>query len=204
MQYMNYDQPDFDHKWVLKEIAQVVPFFEGVEWNSLGDNGKQWPVNKEGQGTTILHENEFKRGKGKLIFSEFKESPELIAHANEFPFILTTNRALEHYNCGTMTRRTNLKDLLPEDQLLMNPMDADELGIDDGETIKLISARSEIGISVKRSSAVKPGILSTTFHYPEILVNKLMGDTCDTEAICPEYKVVSVDVVKLEPTLETP
>ncbi len=199
MQYMNYDQPDYDHKQVLKEISQVVPFFQGVTWDSLGTNGIQWPVLENGVGTEILHVDSFKRGKGKLIFKDFEESKELLEHAGNYPFILTTNRALEHYNCGTMTRRTDLKDLLTEDQLLMNPIDADSMGIRDGEIIKVSSARGEIHIRVKKSPEVKPGILSTTFHFPEILVNKLMSDVCDSETICPEYKVVSVDVSKIEP-----
>ena len=200
MQHMNYPQPDYHHEQVLSEISKVVPFFEGVDWDSLGNNGRQWPVLKDGAGTEILHQESFKRGKGKLLFNDFEESPELITHSAKFPFILTTNRALEHYNCGTMTRRTDLLELLPEDRLLINHDDANKLGIKDGETIKLASARGHINLPVQVSQSVKPGILSTTFHFPEILVNKLMGDVCDSEAICPEYKVIAVEITKTAPS----
>ena len=44
---------------------------------------------------------------------------------------------------------------------------------------------------------VKPGILYTTFHFPEIMVNHITGNNCDEETLCPEYKVVAVNVEKV-------
>ena len=43
---------------------------------------------------------------------------------------------------------------------------------------------------------VKPGVLSTTFHFPEIMINNITSDVHDSEALCPEYKVVSVRIRK--------
>ena len=44
---------------------------------------------------------------------------------------------------------------------------------------------------------MKPGILYTTFHFPEALVNNVTGQGHDAETLCPEYKVVAVDVEKV-------
>ena len=33
-------------------------------------------------------------------------------------------------------------------------------------------------------------------HFPEVMVNDLTSDVHDTEAMCPEYKVVSVSIRK--------
>ncbi len=41
MQRMGYEQQDYDPALLLQEIAQVVPFFAGVTWENLGNNGKQ-------------------------------------------------------------------------------------------------------------------------------------------------------------------
>ena len=43
---------------------------------------------------------------------------------------------------------------------------------------------------------VKPAILSSTFHFPEIMLNIITSDVHDTEALCPEYKVVSCRIRK--------
>jgi formate dehydrogenase major subunit len=44
---------------------------------------------------------------------------------------------------------------------------------------------------------VKPGILYTTFHFPEAMVNNVTGSGCDADTLCPEYKVVAADVERV-------
>jgi formate dehydrogenase major subunit len=194
MNRMGYPQPDYDPATALEEISQIVPFFAGVKWEGLGKNGKQWPVNPDGSDTKILHKDTFKRGKGKFYAVPFKETMEIVDHGREFPFILTTNRELEHYNCGTMTRRTRNAELLKEDVLMINPKDAAGKGIRDGDLACLISARGKTDLRAVVTEDVRPGVLSTTFHFPELNVNTLTSSISDEDAMCPEYKVVAVDV----------
>jgi formate dehydrogenase major subunit len=80
MNRMGYKQPAYDPKTLLEEISQIVPFFAGVKWDELGDNGKQWPVLPDGSDTEILHTDTFKRGKGKFQVATWKESSETITH----------------------------------------------------------------------------------------------------------------------------
>jgi formate dehydrogenase major subunit len=196
MNRMGYAQPDYDPKTLLEEISRIVPFFAGVTWEGLGNNGKQWPVAADGTDTKILHQTEFKIGKGKFIFKEWKETPELVENAKDFPFILTTNRELEHYNCGAMTRRTGNEEILGDDYLMINPADAEQHFISEGDYVCVESPRGKVDVKARITDEVKPGILSTTFHFPEMLINILTGDVHDTEAKCPEYKVVAVRIRK--------
>ena len=117
MNRMGYPQPEYHPKTMLEEISQIVPFFRGIKWEELGNNGKQWPVAEDGVSTEIIHVDAFKHGKGQLSYFDWKESKEIEEHGEEFPYIITTNRELEHYNCGTMTRRTNNVEILTEDVL---------------------------------------------------------------------------------------
>lgn len=204
MNRMGYPQPDYAPDTMLEEIAAIVPFFEGINWDELGENGKQWPVDKSGEDTKILHTESFKRGKGKFYFTDFKESPELEENSKDFPFIITTVRELEHYNSGVMTRRTANVDILTEDVLLINAADAEQKNIKDGEMVCVISARGKVDLKAKISDIVQPGILSTTFHFPEIMVNRITSDVYDTEALCPEYKVVAVDIRKTKGARKIP
>mgnify|MGYP001375521927 FL=1 len=196
MNRMGYTQPEYDAATVLEEISQIVPFFAGVNWDELGINGKQWPVQQDGSDTEILHAETFKRGKGKFAFFEFKESEEIKEHAKEFPYIITTNRRLEHYNSGTMTRRTPNVKILTEDVLLIHPDDARRHLIEDGDMVCVESARGKIDVKAKISNEVKPGILSSTFHFAEIGMNEITSSISDSEALCPEYKVVAVNIRK--------
>jgi formate dehydrogenase major subunit len=196
MNRMGYPQPDYDPKTLLEEISGIVPFFAGVKWDELGDNGKQWPVAVGGQDTPILHMESFKRGKGLFVFNDFKESEEVVANGEKFPYILTTNRNLEHYNCGAQTRRTANVELVSEDVIFIHPDDAVDNGIEDSDMVCVESERGKVDIKAKVSDEIKKGVLSTTFHFPEIMVNDLTSSVSDSIAMCPEYKVVSVRIRK--------
>jgi len=195
--HLGYQQQSAEPDVLLEEISNIVPFFSGVKWQDLNNDGKQWPVLKNGEDSKILHIEEFRRGKGKFHFFEWQESQELIDNAKEFPFILTTSRVLEHYNAATMTRRTSNETIVDKDILLINPKDAMNKHIANHSMVKLSSERGEIKLFAEISEKVEPGVLFTTFHFAELMVNRITGDVCDTETLCPEYKVVAVDIKAL-------
>ena len=60
----------------------------------------------------------------------------------------------------------------------------------------MTSARGKVDIKARITDEVKPGVMSTTFHFPEIMVNLITSDVHDSEAKCPEYKVVAVKIRK--------
>lgn len=196
MNRMGYEQAPYTPDGMLKEISQIVPFFAGITWENLDINGKQWPVAPDGTDTQILHTEEFKIGKGQFVYNGFKESEEIVQHGKDYPFILTTNRDLEHYNCGAMTRRTGNVEIHTKDVLWMHPDDAKNNGIADGDSVCLESPRGKVDIEAWITEGVNPGVLSTTFHFPEIMVNNVTSDVHDSEAMCPEYKVVAVRIRK--------
>ena len=196
MNRMGYPQADYNPDTLLQEISSIVPFFAGVKWEELGDNGKQWPVAPGGTDTEVLHTETFKRGLGKFQFDEFRETKERVAWEKDYPYILTTNRELEHYNAGTMTRRTRNAKILTEDVLLIHPDDAAKHFISEGDMVCLESPRGKVDVKARLTDEVKPGVLSTTFHFPEVMLNIVTSDEKDSDALCPEYKVVSVRIRK--------
>lgn len=196
MNRMGYPQAPYTGAGVLEEIAGIVPFFKGAKWAELGDNGKQWPILEDGSDTKMLHIEEFKRGKGKFHFFNYEKSREVARHEKDFPYIITTNRELEHYNCGAMTRRTGNVEILTEDVLLIHPDDAKKEGISEGDFVCVESPRGKVDIKAVITDEMRPGILSSTFHFPEVMLNIITSDEHCTEALCPEYKVVSCRIRK--------
>lgn len=196
MRRMGYDQPDYTGAGVLEEISQIVPFFKGATWDGLGTNGLQWPVLEDGTDTQMLHIEQFKRGLGKFHYFDYKKSQEVERYEKDFPYIITTNRELEHYNCGAMTRRTGNVEILTEDVLLIHPDDARKEGIADGDFVCVESPRGKVDIKAVLTEEMKPGILSSTFHFPEVMLNIITSDEHCSEALCPEYKVVSCRIRK--------
>ena len=201
MYKLGYEQPTgkiYDAAKILEEISDVIPFMKGITREGLGENGLQWPVMEDGTDTKILHiDGAFKKGKGMFHHFDFEETPELVEHRNKYPFILTTARQLEHYNAGTMTRRTDNQELAPMDYLEINPLDAANKDINADDKVRIFSDRGSVIIPVKLTYLVKPGIVRTTFHQPEIFINMITGNVGDEYTLTPEYKVVAVDFEKV-------
>jgi formate dehydrogenase major subunit len=201
MHHLGYNQPTglkYDAEKVIEEIADVIPFMKGLTWEGLGTNGLQWPIKEDGTDTKMLHVNgEFKKGIGTFHHFNFEETPEIVSHGKKYPFILTTGRELEHYNSGTMTRRTDNQKIVEHDFLEVHPKDAIKKGIKDQETVRIFSDRGSVNILIKYSKNVKRGVLRTTFHQPEVFINLITGSVGDKETLTPEYKVVAVDFEKV-------
>ena len=197
MQHLGFDQPDYDPRLVMEEVAQIVPFFKGMVYDDLGNNGKQWPILEGGTDTQVLHSDTFKNGLGVFHPHEWIQSEEITQHSDQYPYIITTNRELEHYNAGTMTRRTPNVELLTEDYLLIHPEDATANSIETGDMVKVESPRGQVNVRAKVTDEVQPGMMSSTFHFPEIMLNRITSNVCDTETMCPEFKVVSCKISKV-------
>jgi formate dehydrogenase major subunit len=95
-----------------------------------------------------------------------------------------------------MTRRTGNVDILTEDVVMVHPTDAQKHLINDGDMVCVESPRGKVDIKAYITDEVKPGILSTTFHFPEVMLNIITSDEHDSEALCPEYKIVAVNIRK--------
>ena len=95
-----------------------------------------------------------------------------------------------------MTRRTENVELHKEDLLMVHPDDAARHAIGEGDFVCVESPRGKVDVRARITDEVKPGVISTTFHFPEIMVNNVTSDEHCSEALCPEYKVVSVRIRK--------
>jgi formate dehydrogenase major subunit len=114
--------------------------------------------------------------------------------SKDYPFILTTGRVLQHYNCGAQTRRTDILEVVDTDVLEMHPVDMERLYLVDGAIVRLVSPRGQALLPAMTSERVLPGHLFTSFHFPASTVNELLSSSADESSKCPEYKVSAVRV----------
>lgn len=194
--------PGFDYSntnGIMDEINRVNPSYAGITYDRIKENGLQWPCTSlDHEGTVYLHSGEFKTptGKGRFMPLEYRESDEL--PDEEYPLILTTDRSLYHYHTSTMTRKVEGLNVLHEEELLMiNPSDADNLGIEDREMVKIASRRGRIKVRAKITDICPPGVVSMTFHFFESPVNELTNAALDPLAKIPETKVCAVKISKI-------
>jgi formate dehydrogenase major subunit len=187
---MDYRHPS----QIMDEIARLTPTFAGVSYEALDRLGSiQWPCNAaEPEGTPIMHEAGFVRGKGKFVLTEYVATDEKVGP--RFPLLLTTGRILSQYNVGAQTRRTANVLWHEEDVLEIHAQDAEDRGVRDGETVRLASRAGETVLKAKISDRVAPGVVYTTFHHPLTQANVVTTDYSDWATNCPEYKVTAVQV----------
>ncbi|MBS3963088.1 MAG: formate dehydrogenase subunit alpha [Methylomonas sp.] len=190
---MNYRHPSE----IMDEIAALTPQFKNVSYKKLDAIGSiQWPCNDEApEGTPIMHADQFVRGKGRFMLTEYVPTEERTS--SKYPLILTTGRILSQYNVGAQTRRTDNVAWHEEDRLELHPHDAENLGICDGDWVGVKSRSGETVLRASITDRMQPGVVYTTFHFPHSGANVITTDNSDWATNCPEYKVTAVHVAKV-------
>ena len=178
----------------LDEIARLTPAYAGVSRDRLGRRGLQWPVRPDGSDSPTLYDTTFDRPGGLGAFAALPYKTPGDAPDDEFPLVLVTGRVLQHYNAGTMTRRTHNVDLVDRDWLEIHPIDAARLWISEGDKVSIRSRVGQTELHAQITERIEPGHVFTSFHFPEARTNLLVGQSADVNTSCPEYKVVAVDV----------
>jgi formate dehydrogenase alpha subunit len=178
---------------IFAEMANVVPDFAGVTYERIDKVGLQYPVwDQNHPGTPTLFMDTFPRGRGKFTPLEF--IPVMEEADDEFPFILTTGRVLEHWHGGTMTRNSALNEIYPEARVEMNPADAEMHGILDGMAVRVTSRRGEVVLRATVTEKTTVGVVFIPFHFAEAAANLLTNDALDPQAKIPEFKACAVQV----------
>jgi formate dehydrogenase major subunit len=183
---------------IMDEIARLTPTFTGVSYDKLDALGSlQWPCNDQApDGTPTMHVEQFVRGKGRFYVTEYVPTNERTSR--RFPLLLTTGRVLSQYNVGAQTRRTENVRWYDHDVLEIHPADAEARGIEDDDWV---GVSSRVGATVLRAQLtprVQPGVVYTTFHFPESGANVVTTENSDWATNCPEYKVTAVEAVRVE------
>src|ERR1700688_2253927 len=182
---------------IMDEIARLTPTFTGVSFEKLERLGSiQWPCNEQHpEGTPTMHVDTFVRGKGRFLVTEYVPTREKVNA--KYPLILTTGRILSQYNVGAQTRRTENSTWHDEDRVEIHPHDAEERGIKADDWVGIKSRAGETVLRARITPRVQPGVVYTTFHFPESGANVITTDNSDWATNCPEYKVTAVQVVRV-------
>ncbi|RDI98114.1 formate dehydrogenase subunit alpha [Dyella solisilvae] len=182
---------------IMDEIAALTPTFHGISFDKIDELGSiQWPCNEEHPlGTPVMHVDEFVRGKGHFMLTEYVPTSEKVS--TEYPLILTTGRILSQYNVGAQTRRTANVMWHDEDRLEIHPHDAEERGIAEGDWVGIVSRAGDTVLRAMISERMQPGVVYTTFHFPGSGANVITTENSDWATNCPEYKVTAVQVTRV-------
>jgi len=183
-------------KEIFDEIRKVTPQYAGITYSRLESGGIQWPCPDEAHpGTPVLHRGKIVRGKGLFVAVDYTPPPEV--PDKDYPFILSTGRDYYHYHSGSMTRKVKLLDeKCPESLVEINPSDAEQLGITEGDRVKVAGRRGDFVSKVKITDRVSSGVIFAKFHFAEAPVNLLTNTVLDPESKITDLKFSTVRVEK--------
>ncbi len=198
---VDWGTPDPEQLW--DELRSLSPMHAGMSWDRLAsEGGLQWPCpSLDHPGSPFLHgwlwEDDLD-GREPAPFSALVAQGPKEELSEQFPLRLTTGRALDSYNTGVQSGGFN-SPIRYGDALDMNPADATDMGIEDGETVKVSSARGSVEMAVRYQPDIPQGLTFTTFHFPDLVdVNVMTSDAWDKRSGTAEFKAASIRVDKLD------
>ena len=134
-------------------------------------------------------------GKAKILFSPPAPMPE--PPDSDFPFLLLTGRGTssQWHTQSRTAKSAILRELYPQQIYLeIHPADARQIGVKEGDPIRIRSRRGEIEAAVYLAPTVQRGQIFLPMHYPE--VNQLTHSAFDPHSRQPNYKACAVALRK--------
>jgi len=187
---------------IMDEIARLTPSYAGINYERLEECGLQWPcTSTDHPGTCILHSEVFSRPNKKGYFVPLEYRPPVEKTDEEYPLMLMTGRRLYHYH-ATMTRKVEVLNILMSEEIAqVNPKDAENLGIENDEIVKLKSRQGEVEVKVEVTRVVPEGMVAMAFHFAECPTNRLISsrpETLDPVTKTPAYKTCPIRIEKVD------
>jgi predicted molibdopterin-dependent oxidoreductase YjgC len=195
----DWGEPVAENIW--NEVRALSPAHAGMSYARLeAEKGLQWPCYDENHpGELYLHSRLWERPVcgPRVSFFPVEHDPPVEKLSPEFPLRLTTGRRLDDYNTGVQTsgyrsplRRGETLDLSPED--------AEQLGVTDGELVRVQSRRGSVIVPVRRDHSLRRGLTFMTLHFPDdVATNLLTIEATDPKSGTAEFKAAAVRVEKV-------
>lgn len=196
------------HPWPVKtaeglwdEMRSLSPLHGGMSYKRLEElGGIRWPCPDEAsEGTLFLHGRLWERPvtTARAPFHAVEHSPPVDALSEEFPTRLTTGRRLDSYNTGVQSGRFDSPRRIYAG-IDLSPEDGANLGVSEGEQVRVVSRRGSLEAPVRFDSSLRPGLAFMAIHFPDDTdVNVLTLDAWDPKSGTAEFKATAIRVEPL-------
>jgi formate dehydrogenase major subunit len=193
----NYKGPDE----LYTEMASLMPSLDNISWERIQrESSVTYPADAPDQpGRDVVFDKGFPRpgGFGKLVAAKLEPPDE--TPSEDYPFILTTGRQLEHWHTGAMTRRATVLDALePSAVASVSRGTIEKLGIRPGDPIRVTTRRGVVELESRQDDAIPDGVVFIPFAFVEAAANLLTNPALDPFGKIPEFKYCAARVEKVE------
>lgn len=196
---VNWENPTAEEIW--DELRGLSDWHGGMSYERLAaEKGLHWPCPTiDGPDSPFLHGRLWEDPPvGPLApFHVVEHAPPIEALDDEYPMRLTTGRRLESFNTGVQSG--GYRSPLRRDETIdIHPEDGFNLGIADGELVRVVSRRGEVEVAARYDDILRPGLAFMTFHFPDdVATNLLTINATDPKSGTAEFKACAVRIEKL-------
>jgi formate dehydrogenase major subunit len=186
---------------VYAEMASVMPSLTNITWERLvREDAVTYPCDAPDKpGNEIIFATSFPTASGRAKIVPAALLPPDEMPDGEYPMVLTTGRMLEHWHTGSMTRRSGTLDSLePEAVAGLNPSEADRMGLEAGDLVRITTRRGTVVVKVRADRDVAEGMVFLPFCFAEAAANLLTNPQLDPMGKIPEFKYCAAKVEKAE------
>ncbi|MCS7218542.1 MAG: formate dehydrogenase subunit alpha [Thermus sp.] len=185
---------------IWEEVRRAIPeMMGGISYARLEKEGVRWPCPLEDHpGEAVLFRERFNTPSGRARFFPVHPTPPAEPPSPDYPLTLSTGRVLFHWHGGTLSRNSRLQEAYPELKVEVNPLDAQRLGLADGEPVYVVSRRGRIRARAWVTERTPEGVVYAPFHFAEAPANRLTLDALDPISRIPGYKVSAVRLEKVD------
>ncbi|MDR2795843.1 MAG: formate dehydrogenase subunit alpha [Spirochaetaceae bacterium] len=189
---------------IWNEMIDLCPKFTGATYEKIERLGSvQWPCWDKGPqdtGTMFLHSGgKFATPDGIGILKTSPYHPPTEVENGEYPLTLCTVREVGHYSVRTMTGNCRLLRNLEDEPgwVEMSHEQAGQLGVKEGDIVKIISKRGYAYTRAKPTERVRTGAVYMTYQWWIGACNELTISSLDPTSRTPEYKYCAARIEKI-------
>jgi formate dehydrogenase major subunit len=204
---LGYDFGSSSPEVLWDELRSLSPMHAGMSYTRLEAlGGLQWPCpDEQHPGTPFLHGRLWSDPVGgrRAPFIATEQVAPVDKLDAFFPLRLTTGRRLEDYNTGVQSQ-SYVWPRGRRETVDLNPDDARQLGVADGETVRVVSRRGSVEAPVRLDAGLSPGLVFMTVHSPDTIdTNVLTINATDPKSGTAEFKASAIRVEKLAAASQT-
>lgn len=189
---MDSPLPYASQREVAEEIEEMVPLYHNLARGDVDTWGQDWGNGADNKpGTRRLYKGLFPSGFGRFSAVEFKSPPE--NQTDEYPLTLMAGSSRFGFGGGSRSSRSSrLSRYVSRTFLEISPADAADLGIDQGENVRVISPHGQLETGITINNSLRPGEIFIPIFYPETPVHELFSSDYDNLARAPALKSCAV------------
>jgi formate dehydrogenase alpha subunit len=196
---MGQPMPYTSPQEVRNEIEELVPFYQPPASTDLEKEDVDWAeLESDSVRTRRLYKGPFPSGFGRLSPTDY--SPPTDVSADGYPLTLLSGSILHHFGSGTRSLRApRLKAFSPHSWLEISREDAKNLGLGDGDPVRVVSPSGELTTTARLTDSLPAGLLFMPISFPESPVNELFDVKLDPRSKGPFLKSCAVRLERIKP-----